>query len=57
MLLWLAKNSATILISIALTAVVTLIIIYIIRKRRKGRSCCGCNCAGCPMSGSCHPKK
>ena len=54
---WLYANLATILICVALLAVITLIIIGMIRDKKKGKSSCGCNCAGCAMSGSCHSQQ
>ena len=57
MLTFLSQNLATILISLALFAVVALVIVHLVRNRRKGKSSCGCNCAGCPMPGACHAGK
>ncbi len=53
---WIVENIATILIIAALAAVVVLVIIKMIRDKKAGRSSCGCGCASCPMSGSCHGK-
>lgn len=57
MLAWISENLATIIICAGLTAVVATILVSMIRNRKKGKSSCGCGCANCPMSGSCHPKK
>ena len=57
MLAWLTENMATIIICALLIAVVTAIIVSIVKNKKKGKSSCGCGCANCPMSGSCHPKK
>lgn len=57
MLSWLAQNLATIIIGAVLIAVVAAIIVSMVRNKKKGKSSCGCGCADCPMSGSCHPKK
>ena len=57
MLTFLSQNLATILISLALFAVVALVIVHLVRNRRKGKSSCGCNCAGCPMSGQVSRKR
>lgn len=57
MLTWLTENLGTILICAVLLAVVAAILVYLIRSRKRGKSSCGCGCSGCPMSGSCHPKK
>lgn len=57
MLAWLTENIATIIICAVLIAVVSAIIVCMIKNKKKGKSSCGCGCADCPMSGSCHPKK
>lgn len=57
MLTWLTENLATILIGAILLSVVAAIIMYLVRRRIKGGSSCGCGCSNCPMSGYCHPKK
>ncbi len=57
MLQWLAENLGTILICAALAAIVTLIIWYLIRQKKRGKAVCGCNCAHCAMHGTCHSQK
>ncbi len=57
MLEWISTNIWTVLICAALIAVVTAIIVSIVRDKRKGKSSCGCNCAHCAMAGSCHGTK
>ena len=57
MLSWIAANLATILISLVLLAVVTAIVVHMVRGKKKGKSSCGCGCGGCAMNGACHPKK
>ena len=57
MLAWLTENIATIIICAVLIAVVSAIIVSMIKNKKKGKSSCGWGCADCPMSGSCHPKK
>lgn len=54
MLTWIAQNIATILICLVLILIVTAIIVYLVREKKRGRSSCGGGCKGCPMSGSCH---
>ena len=54
MLQAIADNEGTILISLALIALVTGIIIRLRRDKKQGKSSCGGNCGCCPMSGSCH---
>ena len=55
--MWLAENWANILISGVLVLIVTLIVVGMIKKKKKGLTSCGCSCSGCPMSGSCHDPK
>ena len=56
MFAWIFENIATIIICIVLFAVVTAIIVSMVRGKKKGKSSCGCGCADCPMSGSCRSK-
>ena len=56
MLTWITSNIGTIIICAVLIAVVTAIIVSMVRKKRAGKSVvCSCgSCQGCPMSGACH---
>ena len=56
MFTWITANIGTIIICAILLAIVAAIVIYLIRRKRQGRSMtCDCgHCASCPMSGSCH---
>ena len=54
MMQWLSNNIGTILIILVLLAVVARIICSLIRKKREGKSSCGCSCADCAIHGSCH---
>lgn len=47
---------ATIIISLALAAVVALIVYSMLRDKKRGKSSCGANCAHCSMAGTCHSK-
>lgn len=57
MLTWIKANLATIIITAVLLVIVAAIIVSIVKDKRRGKSSCGCKCASCPMSGSCHNKK
>lgn len=57
MLQWIGANLVTILICLVLLAIVTFIIVYLVRQKKQGKSSCGCNCAHCAMHGSCHSQK
>ena len=54
MLQWIGENAGTIIISFALIALVTWIVIRMRKDKKQGKSSCGCNCSCCPMAGSCH---
>ncbi len=54
MLQWMEANLSTILISFALVVIVAMIVWHLVRQKKQGKSSCGCNCAHCAMSGSCH---
>lgn len=54
---WIAQNLGTLLISAVLIAIVTSIIIYLIRQKKRGKSSCGCNCAHCALHGQCHKQQ
>lgn len=51
---WLLSNIGTILVGLLVAAVVALIIIQYIRKKKQGKAGCGCGCADCPMKDKCH---
>ncbi len=50
---WLIANLGTIVVGLIVAAVITLIVVYLIRKKKKGESTCGCDCANCPMKNKC----
>lgn len=58
MLQWITGNIWTIIICAVLIAIVTAIVISMVKKKKQGKSViCNCgNCKSCPMSGSCHNK-
>lgn len=56
MLAWLSQNLGTIVVCIVLAAIVTAIIVYMIKNKKKGKSTCGCGCSNCQMSSICHPE-
>ena len=54
MLDWFAANLGTILISLVLLVIVSLMVVYLLRQKKAGKSSCGANCAHCAMHGQCH---
>lgn len=53
MILWLLNNLGTIVVGLAVLAVLAAVVIVMIRNKKKGKSSCGCGCSNCPMGGSC----
>ncbi len=51
---WLLNNWGTILTVVVLAAVVALIVRYMIKNKKAGKSSCGAGCAHCAMHGECH---
>lgn len=56
-MMWLLSNMSTIVVCIVLIAVVTAIIVGMIKNKKQGRSSCGCGCQNCAMRNSCHSRK
>ncbi len=51
---WLTANLGTIIVSVVLIAIVSLIISDMVKKKKQGKTSCGCGCANCAMKGACH---
>ena len=49
-----AENAGTILITLALCALVAGIVLRLRKDRKQGKSSCGGSCGCCPLGGSCH---
>ncbi len=49
-------NVPTILVGLAVLAVLAAILVGQVRKKKKGGGC-GCGCSGCPSAGLCHPRQ
>ena len=56
MLTWLVNNLATIIVGLALLAVVILIVKKLRSDKKKGKYSCGGNCSGCANCQYCHHK-
>ena len=50
-------NLPTILVGLAVAALVVAVIVSEVKNRRKGSCGCGYGCAGCANAGICHPEK
>ena len=51
---WIGENAGTIIVTIALIALVAGIVIRMRKDKKQGKSSCGGNCGCCPMGGACH---
>ena len=51
---WLLENWSTIVVGLALAAVIGGIVLHMIRQKRRGETSCGCGCSNCAMRGECH---
>ena len=51
---WLEANIGTIIVSIILVIIIFLVVYGMIKNKKKGKTTCGCGCANCAMSASCH---
>lgn len=54
---WIAANIANIVVILIIAAIVTAVVVKMVRDKRQGKSSCGCGCGGCPSSESCRLKK
>ena len=54
---WLAENIGSIILCAAVVALVAGLVISLVKKKKQGKTTCGCGCEHCAMSGSCHSKK
>jgi hypothetical protein len=50
---FLKENISTIIISALVFGLMTWVVVYRIRQRKKGGGSCGCGCSGCPEAGRC----
>lgn len=57
MLQFLAANWGTLVIGLAVAAVIVLVICKLRRDKKKGKASCGCGCKNCPSAGMCHSHK
>lgn len=54
---WLSANLSTIIISAVLLAIVIAISVYLINRKKSGKSACGCGCESCALRGGCRGEK
>lgn len=54
MMNWLSANLASLVVGFVVAAIVSLIIVKMIRDKKQNKSTCGCSCSGCPGASYCH---
>lgn len=54
---WFFNNLGSILTIIVLAVITTLILRYLIKQKKEGKSSCGCGCSQCALNGTCHNNK
>ena len=57
MIEFLKNNIGTVVVGAILLLLCIYVFYVLIRNRRQGKTSCGCNCGGCPMSGTCHKQE
>ena len=57
MMEFLSEYGGTILVSVIVLAVVTAVVIKLLKDKKAGKSSCGCGCGNCPASKMCHKNK
>ena len=51
---WFVENIGTIVVALVLAGLVAGLIVYMIRRKKQGKSSCSCGCSTCPHSEKCH---
>lgn len=54
---WISANLSTVIISAVLLAAVIAISLYLINRKKSGKSACGCGCENCALRGGCRSEK
>lgn len=51
---WFSNNLSTILISLVLVIILGIIVYRLYLNKKRGKTSCGNNCAGCALQNTCH---
>jgi hypothetical protein len=54
---WIISNIWTIVVLAVIAAVVTLVIVKMVKDKKRGKTSCNCGCSGCPYQKSCDKDK
>ncbi len=55
--IWIIANISTIVVALILAAIIGLVVVRMVKRRKNGQGGCSCGCSGCAMSDVCHAKK
>lgn len=53
---WILDNLASIAVLLIVAAIITLIVIKMIKDKKSGKKNCSCGCGGCAFKDNCHTK-
>lgn len=54
MIEFIVNNIGSVIVGLAVLALIVLLLWKLISDKRKGKSSCGCGCGSCPNAGLCH---
>lgn len=57
MLDFLLENIGTILVALALSLILSLVVVAMVKNKKKGISSCSGGCSCCPFNGKCHSEE
>lgn len=46
---WIINNLATIIVGAIVALIVAMVIVKMVNDKKKGKGCCGCDCANCTL--------
>jgi hypothetical protein len=53
---WIEANAATMLVGAGVLLAILGVVLHLVREKKKGKSACGCSCAGCASREQCQSK-
>ncbi|MBQ7106201.1 MAG: FeoB-associated Cys-rich membrane protein [Clostridia bacterium] len=56
MMNWVLDNLASIIVLTVVIAIITLVVIKMIKDKKNGKQNCSCGCEGCAFKDNCHTK-
>ena len=53
---WIISNLGTIVVALVVLTLLTFLVVYMIIRKKQGKSSCSCGCSSCPNAQICHTK-